>query len=476
MSSGATRIFDIANSGLNASRSSLGSASHNVANANTKGYSRQKVDQVTGPSIPKANGYVGSGVRNTGVSRTSDEYLSQRIGKEATSLGYAEERKIFLSQSEQVFNESNVEGFNHQLSKFFNEFKNLSLDPSNIALRSTVRASAKSLVKSAGNIDNGLLGIQKNIDARIKGYTKEFNSILHEVREFNALISAGRVGGKEVPDLDDRRDLAINRLGELSEISVFENDAGMMSITVAGQGIVLSGDTLNELELRRTPGNSNGKPENTYSIYLHDVAPFELTPYMTQGRIGALLGVRDGEVGRAMEKMDTIAFSLVNNVNTIHQAGYGLDGVGERDFFQKIEEESKGRAIELFRLSDEVTSSLDAIAAGLLPEAPGDNRIALQISKLPSLKGSSGIPDHSVVEDYNSIVADIGSSTAFANKELTFKVDVMNQLEGFREQISGVSLDEETADIVRFQHAYSANAKVMKVADEMLETIIGLLG
>ena len=465
------RIFDVGKSGLMASKSALSTTGHNIANVNTEGFSRQRVEQTSGPTIPAGAGQGGTGVRISGITRANDEYLNRRIEKETKHFGAAEERDIYLSQAEQIFNEANTDGLNRLTTNFFNDFRKLSTQPEDTAVRSAIRESGKRLTRDIYRMNLELREIQSNIDARLDGYVGEFNSLTKLVRDFNNMIDRASLGEGEAPDLLDQRDVAMKRLGELAEISVSRDESNMVTITLAGKVAVVSGSHMRLLETRRTPANAeSGKRGNSVSVYAMDHTPFDITSYLKQGRMGSLVEVRDTDLKTSYDQLNDVAFALANSVNALHSQGFGADDVTGRNFFSDIRDRSS--AAESLKLSDAVLNSADAIAAGRTKGAPGDNRIAIAISNLSSAKGFVDGSDKTIADLYNAMVGELGTKAGSATRTLHFQKDVLGQLEGFKESLVGVNLDEETTNLVRFQHAYAANAKVITVADEMMQTIL----
>jgi flagellar hook-associated protein 1 FlgK len=468
---GSVRMFDVGNSGLQAAKNALSTVGHNIANVNTEGYSRQRVEQTAGPPIPITKGNSGSGVRTLGITRTNDEYLSRRIEQEAKNFGAAEERDVYLSQTEQIFNEANTEGLNRLTTNFFNEFRKLSVEPENMAIRAAVRESSSRLVYDMKRMDAELKEVQKNIDYRLTGYVSEFNALVKEVCDLNALIDKTRLGDQSPsPDLLDKRDVAMKRLGGLADISVAKDEKNRVTITLAGKVAVVAGGDYINLETQRTPENKEiHKSAGSLSVVANDPLPVDLTPYLKGGRIGSLIEVRDKDIGSCHDQLNDVAYSLAKSVNAVHEQGFGMDGISGRKFFDDIKDFDS--AAEMIKIADPIMNSLESVAAAREANAPGDNRTAIAISNLSTIKGLVSDSDRTISDLYNTMVGELGTKTAAATRSVNFQKDIMAQLEGFRESISGVNLDEETTNLVRFQHAYAANAQVLKVADEVMSSV-----
>ncbi len=470
-------MFNIGKSGLMTSKQAMTTAGHNIANVNTEGFSRQEVNISQAPTIPNARLTFGNGAWATKVSRVSDQYLERRIQGEHKNFANAEEKDLYLKQTESIFNESNNDGINRLATRFFNEFRKLSTDPSSTAIRASVREASKSLCDEVRRMDLELKSVAKNIDDRIEGYVREINSLSREIRDLNLDIEKAELGGGEAPDLHDKRDLALKKLGAMADITTSKDNNGRVTVTMAGHAPVVSGENVTELQVMVTPADDKtGKKEDRLDIFFKDAEfsegklPPKLTHLFKTGRLGGLLEVRDQDVAGAQDKIDKVAYLIGKEVNNIHRQGFGLDGANGRNFFQEPVKEAG--AAQNFQLAKDISDNLDAIAAAASAQAQSDNRTAIALSGLGDLKGAAGDTNSSILDVYNSMVAGLAVKTGASEKELIFSKDVLAQLESVRESLVGVNLDEETANLVRLQHSYAASAKVLQVADENLQTVL----
>jgi flagellar hook-associated protein 1 len=466
-------MFNIGKSGLMVTKQAMSTTGHNIANVNSEGYSRQEVSQTAGPTIPNGRLTFGSGAWAKKVSRVSDEYLERRIQGEHKNFANAEEKDIYLQQTEQIFNESNNDGLNRLATRFFNEFRKLSTDPGNTAVRASVREASQQLAGEVRRMDHELKEVTKNIDDRIEGYVREVNALAKEIRDLNIDIDKAELGGGEAPDLHDKRDLALKKLGAMADISTSKDNSGRVTVTLAGQVAIVTGENVKELEVMRTPPDpATGKKEGRLDLFVREPVPSKLTTMIKTGRLGGLLEVRDKDVVGAQDRINTVARLIAREVNNLHRQGFGLDGGTNRDFFQHSD--NNERSAESFRLSSEIENNLDAIAAARDPNVEGDNRMAIAISAVGDLRGIAGDANSNILDVYNSMVSEVGVKTAATKKEMVFQKDVLSQLENVRDSLVGVNLDEETANLVRFQHAYAANAKVLQVADETMQSVLSM--
>jgi flagellar hook-associated protein 1 FlgK len=466
-------MFNIGKSGLMVSKQSMTTTGHNIANVNTEGYSRQDVQQTAAPVIPNARLTFGNGAWAKSVTRVSDEYLEKRIQGEHKNFANAEEKDLYLHQAEQIFNESNNDGLNRIATRFFNEFRKLSSDPANTAIRSSVREASGQLTSEIRRMDNELREVSKNIDDRLTGYVRELNAYSKEIADLNLAIDKAELGGGSAPDLHDKRDLALKKLGAMADISTSRDNNGRVTVTLAGQVAIVNGESVTELEVMRSPADpKTGKKEDHVDLYVKDgrEIPQKLTQILKTGRLGALLEVRDKDLATARDQINKVAFMMAKEVNFLHEQGYGLDGFKGRNFFNQIN--SVENAAQNLRMTETIENHLEAIAAAKEPGSEGDNRMAIAISGVGDLKGTGGDASSSILDIYNAMVSGLAVKTQASQKELVFQKDVLSQLENVRESLVGVNLDEETANLVKLQHAYAASAKVLQVADETTQEIL----
>jgi flagellar hook-associated protein 1 FlgK len=197
----------------------------------------------------------------------------------------------------------------------------------------------------------------------------------------------------------------------------------------------------------------------------------DVTHAVKGGKIGALIEVRDQTLSSVLNRLDELASAITTSVNAIHRQGvtrYGTTGV---DFFKPLA--GTDRASAYIGLSDAVANDVNQIAAGAESNAPGDNRIAVAISQLQNMRVMEN-GNATMDSFYNGIVSDIGVVAGRNRSALNQQKDISMQLDKMREQISGVSMDEETANLLQFQRAFDASAKVISVADQCLETVLNL--
>ncbi len=456
-----------------AAKAAISTTGHNITNANTEGFSRQRVMTETA-SMNQAVGskaLVGSGTQIDRIERINDEYLEKQVRNAGKDLSHMEEKDMSLRQVEDIFNEMGGEGLNRLISRFFNEFRQLSNEPSNEAVRQSVRESSQAMVNDFKRLRREVEDVRKHIDSRIEGYTREVNALADEVVELNQRILAAELGGAPANDLQDKRDVALKKLASYMDVSTYKDGHGNVTVDIKGIGPLVVGPQAEKFSVFRTPADDQGKPENALDVHTSSSASSVVTHRLTGGKLGALLDVRDKTISTILEKLDDLAHGLTQSVNEIHRQGYSRHGIQGINFFKPLA--GKEFSSELLDLSDEVKANVSNIAAAAMPDAPGDNRVAIAISGLQNQlfmnNGKATFDDW-----YNSIVSDVGIVMGRNRSAMNQQRDIVTQLGKMRDQISGVSIDEETANLMQYQHVFDASAKVIQVADEMLKTVLEL--
>jgi flagellar hook-associated protein 1 len=466
-------MMDIGKRSMMNSQSALQTVGHNIANKSTEGYSRQRVDQVTAEPTGFGKLRMGNGARANSVTRINNPFIEKQIERESNSLGMKDSSAQALMRVEQVFNEQQNKGLNKYLGEFFNSFRELSNSPESLAIRSLVKESGEFLAKDFRRVNSQLTKIQDEIDFQLSVHVTEINEMTREISQLNEKIQSVEMNSLEANDERDRRDLLIKKLGEKLDIKYGESEDGLVTITAADSAILVSGGSQRDLQVAAGPERA-GKRDGNFEVYYkpsESATAVNITPRIRGGHLGGLIHTRDKYINGLLEKVDEMAYHVASEVNRAHGAGfdsYNKQGVA---LFTGLQ--SKEGAAAHIDLNNEIRMDVGRIAAAADPMSPGDNRVANIIS---AMQYDQLMADRTTSFDdfYNNIVGNVGVTTARANSELESQKDILGQLKNIRESISGVSLDEETAKMIEYQKSYDASAKLIKTADEMLDTVLNL--
>lgn len=457
------RIFDIfsmGREGLFAQQAAIQVSGHNVSNADTPGYARQRVDLKTALAInyPKI-GKVPRGVRVDGIVNLRDKFLDQQFRNQSMQLGTWKSKSKALDQLQVIFQEPSDVALNQAITDYFNAWSELSDNPEDIASRINLNGKAEILTNNFHLLDGKIRKLIEDVDKEVVNYADQINQIGNEVAALNYEIARLEIDGKPANDLRDRRDQLVDDLSEIVNCNVTEEPDGTLIVRIGGLFLV-DGD--NAAQLIKRIDSTNEVP---ITKLFWDNNNLEFTP--TNGLIKGSIEARDEILPSFAEQIDQLAYNLIIKVNQYHRRGWGLDGSRGFDYFSGTD----SRTIDI---SLPIKNNVERIAASL-DGAPGDNENALDIANLLNeLTMNNNTASFS--EYYQSFIGKLGveTSESYTREEAhaAMVLDVTNK----RQSVMGVSLDEEASDLIKFQHIYQAMARVINVADSLLDTIINGLG
>jgi len=444
--------------------------SHNISNKDTEGYSRQRVEV---ESSPASGGKIriGGGAHTSNIRRLNNQHVEKQLQKAMASASNFKEKSEIMGQVENVFNEQLNKGLNKHMSEFFNSFGELAQNPESLAVRMQVKDAADSLTQGFKRINKELGEIQKSTDYSMHMHVNEINGMTKEIAELNERIVNVEVGSPVANDERDRRDLLIKKLGEIVDIDHMENKQGAVTITTGGTAVLVSGFSQQELFAATTQAKE-GKPEGGVEIFYKaskSGSPVNITQQIKGGKLGAEIQLRDGNISQIKDRVNEMAYNVAWEVNRAHVEGFDRYNKTGEQFF-KISKDVK-TAASTIALNENIKADVGKIAVAAAPGSPGDNRIANIIANLES-KQTMSSKTSSYNDFYASIVGEVGIDTARAKSSLESSEDSLAQVKNMRETISGVSLDEEATKLIEYQKAYAASARLIKTADEMLDTVL----
>lgn len=437
---------------------------HNVANANTPGYHRQQAVLKAGlpygtTGIYSAGPYaqMGTGVTVDRVRRFSTELYDTRYRREMSEVKYWGAQADVLSEIEVIMAELTDEGLVSKLDQFWAAWNTLTGDPTSTALRIDLLSSSQSLADGINRRGLELEQARKDQDLGVQQNVDEINSLASQIASLNVQISNLVAVDNNPNDLIDQRDLILDRLSELSGARVDPQENGQVMISISGHVLVIGNETF-EVETFINPANDN----------LKDVRWADGQAYQaTRGELKGLIEVRDGAIVDQQNSLDALAGMLISQVNALHQTGFGTNNATGLDFFNGTDAIS----IEVNTLMDDVAN----IGAASALNQPGNGDIALQIGQLGEALllngGTTTLNDFYIGE-----VGKLGLAINHAATNANDRSLVANAIEYQREGVSGVSLDEEAANLVRYQRAFEAATRLMTTIDSMIDRIINGMG
>jgi flagellar hook-associated protein 1 FlgK len=369
-------MMDIGKRSMMNSQTALQTTAHNIANKTTEGYSRQRVDLTTNPSVTDGRFQIGTGSRAATVQRVNDAFLDKQLGTEQGNLGFLDGQTEAMGRVEQVFNEQTNKGLNQYMSDFFNAWRELSNNPESTTSRTVVKETADALTKDFKRVSSQLSGVQDEVDFKVRTHVEEINKITDEIANLNQKITQIEINAPS-NDERDRRDLLVRKLQQIVDVKVAEGDRGAVTISTAGNGILVSGFEANKLQAQMDPTTRRMQvwytPEKLNTT-------INITERIRGGKLGGALQVRDELCNDMKNKMNEVAVSLASELNSIHTQGFDKAGRQGLQFF--VFEKGDGGAAERIRINTDVVNDVNRIASASRPNAPADNTTANVISML----------------------------------------------------------------------------------------------
>lgn len=446
--------------GLAAQRRAIETAGHNIVNANTPGYSRQKVDlgAITGGSsmIHTGTDVYGGGVEILSQTRVVDAFLIQRANDERGIQGQTTELQKTWSRVETVFNEPGENGLAAQLEAFWDAWDAVAVTPDDLGARSALLQRGIAIADTFGEQTRTLDAMSVDVLQRADAITVEVNGIASQIAALNEAIVSATQAGTPPNDLLDQRDELVRTLSTAIDVRTRTDERGSMAITVGGAALV-SGTRSNQLSLDTTvPGAAVLRISNS---------TVGLSPQ--GGQLGGLLQSANAVIPGQQAAIDSVALQLATVVNAQHQAGQDLQDppVAGGQFFSATDARD-------FQLDPALLGRPDRVAAATLGAGRFDGSNGLAMAELAGLPAG---PD----ARYRSMIAELGVNAQTANRRAELQDQLTLQVDQQREAVSGVSIDEEMTNLVSFQQAYQASARYITAVDEMLERLIngtGLVG
>ncbi|CAA9211750.1 MAG: Flagellar hook-associated protein FlgK [uncultured Blastococcus sp.] len=463
--------LNIGLSSLYASRRALELTGQNVSNVNTEGYSRQRADlqSVGGPVTPamhsKYDG-AGNGVKVAGVDRLRDLFLEARaLTERGTSAGLTGDR-VLLGRVEAVLSEPGDAGIQRQLADFWDGWDDVANKPDSLAARSQVLERAQTL---AAGINGAVDKLDAQYDAshqQLSATVLDINAVAAGVAEFNRAIVSATRSGLSPNDLLDKRDVLVQRLGELAGVTVTQGELGSVDVKL-GDRTLVEGATSSMLKVRGTGGTPPGS--QAVAVAWGDPGnSADVGPDVTVGgSAGSLSRGLNDVLPRYRGQLTDIAAKVRAQVDAVHTGAFDRDGQPGMAFF--LPGAGGKIAVNPLLTPDKVAASGTYVEAGTVRGGDRGGAKAAQLAELGTAKGGAD-------ELYRRTVVALGVEAQAAGRRVEIQDNVLAQIDAARESESGVNLDEEMTNMLAFQRAYEGAARFVSAIDQMLDTLINRTG
>ena len=507
--------LSIASSGLFAAQRALDITGHNISNTNTRGYTRQRLNQSAQDpmNIQGGQGQLGLGVKMQFISQVRDEMLDIKYRQEVNTLGEWEEKYNSLTQVESIFNEPSETGIRKVVDGFFEGINSLTKDPSNPTNRSVFLQKAIGLAQNFNDMYSRFEKMVVDSNEEVEASVRAINSMATQIAKLNRQILESELDGSRANDLRDARNLLVDDLSKLVDLEVKNvpinnGKSSTLTILIQGTPLVNHVDT-NVLELETgvdhpmfadgkdiQPVNFRKDLENIKVSNIKWASGSTLVQEKLGGAIGGQLQQRDGYKDETkgapyyIRFLSEFANEFAQTLNDIHDNGYSLNGAASGLPLFTTKNGSTGfiSASEI-KVNQDLLDDPTKLSLGEGNGAPDNNKNAINMLNLRSEKNFTisleypGPPVTTVTlgkgtpEDVlKSMIASLGVDAQEAKRMFNNQQYLTEEVDSFRLSVSGVSQDEEMSNMIKFQHAYNAAARMITTVDEMIDVIINRMG
>lgn len=460
------RLLDISVRTMSTYQSAIDTASQNISNAGNPDYTRQKV-VFENEVAEKGNGV---GVKIQDVLRIRNDILDSQLRKYQSSLSDSQKRSEVLKQIEAIISEPSSNGLSTFITEFFNAWDALSANPNSQQLRLTVIQKAQELSSRFKDTIDGFSEIQYMLQQDANVQVNQINDYLKGIYELNQRIYDAEARGTKANELKDQRDALIDKLSQIVNISVQKNEYGTVLVNVGG---VFGADqtNFNQFEVKMVDGQ----------LRLASKLDSNSLAYVNGGEFFATSDLLSNKIAAYKSAYEKLATNFVDQVNAVHTQGYTLPIGGSSNtgipFFGELN--SSGKIVNAFvdgeiKINSAVLSDPRNIAASSVAGYEGNNEIATRIAELSKAKIPE-LDNQTFTENYTSIINSIAQEKVMSDNSITSNDLVVQNLKTQKASYSGVSIDEEMTNVMKYQRSYEAASKLVKIADELLQTILNMV-
>jgi flagellar hook-associated protein 1 FlgK len=426
---------------LDATQAALSATSNNIANANTAGYTREVAQLSENEEELNGGAVSGGGVSLNGIESVRDELLNLQI-QQQTSLQSSADTQSSSLQSIQTLFSSTGEDLASTLSAFSSSLVQLSANSSSPSAQQSVLTAGQNLAQSFNSTASGLTGAQSAADQQVTTTVAQINSLTQQIAQLNAQLSPTVMSQQNGGTIEDQRDQLVQQISTLTGISVTQSSDGEVITTGNGTPLVMGGQSFN---LQTTTG-SNGFQQ------VLDSNGNNITSAIQGGQLGGAIQIRDQVIPGFLTSLNTLASQFATSFNAAQTQGYDSNGNAGQAFFT-------------------VPSGTTGAAAGISVALTSGSQVAVSSDGSAGSNGNvanlsaaltNALPSgQSAANAYANLVYQVGSATSNASDSSTALGQNILQLTNQQSSVSGVNIDEETTNLIRYQTAYEAAARIV---------------
>lgn len=514
--------------GLATQQLALYTVGHNISNANTIGYSRQRVNMQptqgfpgVGTNSPKMPGFLGTGVEAGSIERMRDKFVDNQYRQETNKLGFWQSTSQVITQMEDILNEPSNYGLAQTMNEFWNSLQDLSVHPEDGGARAVVVQRGVAVADSFNYMATSLKQVQDNTGKEIGISLKDINSLAEQIANINRQIKDVEPNGYLPNDLYDARDNLVDELSSYFPIDLEYQKSGGNALAISEGSLTVSIKLADGTKLKlvdgadhaelRTKGSTDGVTpiEPVTGFYLvkkeldADKKPIDkpinndwsaegeevhlANKFTETGKLKSLVnsygyrvdgtptGTVIGKLPEMLANLDKMAKAFAEEFNKIHKTGTDLNGVQGQDFFV-VKDASGSMSASNIVVNEAIVKDPKQIAASDSTDAePGNGKLAQKLAnmKFTEMKDLGGVSTQSYFE---GLIGQLGVDGQQANRLQYSSETLLQSVAERRSSVSSVSLDEEMTNMITFQKAYSASARMITAIDEILDKIINGMG
>lgn len=449
--------YEISLSGLLVGASKIAASQNNIANIETPGYARERVEVYanTTSGAGAAGLQIGSGVTLERVIRITNELTTQQARQEKGHVGYYNEMSADLKVVETIFNELGEGSLGSLMGSFFQSWEELSKFPEQSSYRADVLKKSEQFAEKLNSLIKQTDVSISETNQKIEVHLEKTNELIKKIAKVNGEIA--QVGPQQSPNaLYDERDRYIDELSTYVDVKVKQNfkNPNFLDVEVGGNQVVSGTDA----------ATIDGYYKQSEDEWVIGIKNIEIQ--LKSGMVKANLDIKNNYLKATQDQLHQLANVLIGEVNAIHQTGYGLDGTTGIPFFMGTD----ARTISVNPL---LVNSYEKLATSGVNGVVGNVDIANQIVALQNKKMYAGATT-TADNFYQGIVVELGTNVSQMEDQFRVHEGIYNGIEAERQKVQGVNMDEEMMNLMQYQKYYQANAKALQVYDEMNETLIGI--
>ena len=474
--------LNIATSGLYTATANLLVTSTNISNVDTEGYSQKAASQqAVGPAAVYSGSYVGAGSEVTSIDRVRNAYLDSKYWEENGTLGELQTKSDVLTDDvEGILGDTDDTAFSTALTDFYSALETLETGASDTSVRKTVITDAETVCNYLNTFSAKLSELRESINTQVSSTVDQINSYASQIADLNTQIRQTAANGGSTSDLEDQRTLLLDKLSGLTDITVTETVVGtladgsddtVLSVSVNG-GTLINGGTVKKLACEQ---DEDGMYQVTWADSGNAFEP-------ATGTLKAYLDLRDGDgtdpdykgIVYYSNQLDEYASTFASAFNTVYDAGYDLYGDPATDFFV-----AGDGSVTVTAANISVTSTVQddpkkfaASSSSDTDEADNDENL---LNLVALCEGDTMFGTSSATDAWSAIIATLGISAEHAETMASKQDSYVSTIDTRRTSVSGVSTNEETANLTKYQEAYSASAQVVSMWNELYETTIDMV-